>query len=344
MSLELLDEPARLQVAPQDVDLLIRPARLSDLEDFLDLAAVAGPGFTSLPYDEAVLADRLIRSETAFAGGSGAMILVLEACESGQVLGCAAVKPGGQRRADFVNFQVSGDRKTLSPTTRYEDLTEVGSLLLHPKWRRNGIGRWLAQSRYLLMATNLARFGRRIFSELRGVVGPGGCSPFFDSVCAPYFDLPFADADQLCAIGRQGELNSLLPNKPIPIDGLSGEAQDVVGLPHRDGEAALRYLIDEGFRYEGVIDLLDGGPAVVANCLDVKTIRCSFTTSVLGADAEPDDGRSAILAAGAGADFRCCRASVTKRGHALVCQQDTLARLNLRHGAEVRACINLPRR
>ncbi|MGI9433645.1 MAG: arginine N-succinyltransferase [Geminicoccaceae bacterium] len=339
MRVELLNEPARLQEAPGNDDLLIRPALRSDLEDFFDLAALAGPGFTSMPMDEALLADRLIKSERAFAGEPGSLILGLEDQASRRVLGCAAIKPGGQPRPDFLNFLLSHDRRTVSLTKRYQDLTEVGSLLLHPDLRRNGIGRWLAQSRYLLISMDTSRFGHRVFSELRGVVGPDGRSPFYDSVCARHFDLSFADADQHCALGRQGDLNARMPTGPVPIQGLTGEARNAIGRPHRDGEPALRYLLDEGFRFEGVVDLLDGGPAVVANCLDVKTIRCSFAASIIEGEIGPGEGQPAYIATGTGIEFRCRRASLVKRRKTFICNQEVLLSLDLKPGSKARVYI-----
>ena len=96
-------------------------------------------------------------------------------------------------------------------------MTEVGSLLLHPDYRAHGVGPWLARSRYLLIAGDVDRFGEQIFSELRGVVNEDDRSPFYDGVCARYFDCSFADADELCAHGLQADLNALLPDEPITL-------------------------------------------------------------------------------------------------------------------------------
>ena len=292
-------------------DLLIRPATASDIEDFYELARLAGAGFTSLPANEAVLAERLLSSERAFAGEPGVLMLALEDTAKKRVVGCAAVKPGGRARENFLNFRIDDDRRSLTPTARYADMTEVGSLLLHPDYRRGGIGPWLSRSRYLLIATDQDRFGSHIFSELRGVVDEEDRSPFYDAVCAPYFGCSFAEADNLSAHGRQGELNALLPELPIALNGLDAKARDAMAQPHRAGRRALDFLREDGFRFEGVVDLLDGGPAVVAPSRAVRTIKESFEAPLRSTAADGEIALTAYVAVGSGPDFRCFRTDVS---------------------------------
>ena len=257
-------------------DLLIRPATPSDIDDFYQLARLAGAGFTSLPVNKDLLGERLANSERAFSGKAGVLTLALEDRRSKTVVGCAAVKPGGKARPHFLNFQVNNDHQFLDTTPQYADMTEVGSLLLHPDYRAHGVGPWLARSRYLLIAGDVERFGEQIFSELRGVVNEDDRSPFYDGVCARFFDCSFADADELCAHGLQADLNALLPEKPIALASLAPDAKEAMGKPHRSGRRALDYLLNEGFRFEGVVDLLDGGPAVVAKTRAIKTVNSAI--------------------------------------------------------------------
>lgn len=308
-------------------DLLIRPATLSDIEDFYDLARLAGAGFTSLPANEAVLAKRLATSERAFEGELGTLMLALEDRRQRRVVGCAAVKPGGTARADFLNFRIADGGQMLEPTDRYADMTEVGSLLLHPDYRSNGIGPFLARSRYLLIATDIQRFGGQIFSELRGVVDEDDHSPFYDAVCAPHFGYSFAEADDLCAHGRQAEINALLPERPIALDTLSQNALTAMGQPHRAGRRALDYLEDEGFYFDGVVDLLDGGPAVVASTHAVRTIQAS-AARLLRPDAVDDENAlDAYVALGQGPNFRCCRVRVSMSEDAIRCPSEIFSGL-----------------
>lgn len=301
------DRPSSIEAASRSKDLLIRPASPSDIEDFYELARLAGAGFTSLPANEALLGARLSASERAFEGEAGVLMLALEDMAIKRVVGCAAVKPGGLPRPGFLNFHLDQERKQLAPTSRYADMTEVGSLLLHPDYRSGGIGPWLSRSRYLLIATDQKRFGSHIFSELRGVVDEDDRSPFFDAVCAPYFGCSFAEADDCCAHGRQGELNALLPKAPISLDSLEPTARTAMGEPHHAGRRALDFLRADGFRFEGVVDLLDGGPAVVAASRAVKTISESFEARVQSGGLDGGPSAEAYVALGSGPDFRCRR-------------------------------------
>jgi len=317
-------------------ELVIRPSRSSDIGDFYTLASLAGAGFTSLPANEAILAERLAGSKSAFGGGPGVLMLALEDRRTETVVGCAAVKPAGLQRSDFLNFLIDDDDAFLQPTARYADLTEVGSLLLHPDYRRNGIGSWLSRSRYLLIAGALGRFGASIFSELRGVVDDEDQSPFYDAVCFPYFQCSFAEADAMSARGEQAKLNALLPKTAFPLKNLGENVLSVIGRPHSAGRRALDYLKDDGFRFEGVVDLLDGGPAVVARSRSIKTIRQSFLASVRPGRLNLECSSEAYIAVGEGSGFRCGRSPVTfDRGIAL-CPKETLVLLGAGTGATAR--------
>ncbi len=321
-------------------EFVIRAADIGDLPDFIDLASLAGAGFTSLPVSESLLSERLSGSKPSFAGDGGMLILALEDQDAGRVVGCAAIKAGGDEpRLDFLNFLVSEDHQSLTPTSLYADMTEVGSLLIHPDYRQFGVGRWLAQSRYLVIASDLQRFGRYIFSELRGVIDDNNCSPFYDGVLAAYFNLTYEEADHRSAHGRQSELNAMLPTTPISIDDISETAKAAIGCPHRDGQKALWFLEDEGFRFEGAVDLLDGGPLVSAPSRYIRTIQASFLARVMPGHVDQESSLPTILAAGEGAHFRSCKGStVLLDDDTVICDPSILKRLRLDVGEVARVC------
>lgn len=325
-------------------EFVVRAADIDDLSDFLELALVAGAGFTSLPVDEDLLAERLHRSKPAFLGESGTLMLALEDLDAGRVIGCAAIKAGNGRRSDFLNFLVDDDRQWLEPTSLYSDLTEVGSLLVHPDYRQFGVGRWLAQCRYLAIAGNLPRFGHHLFSELRGVIDDDNRSPFYDGVLAPYFKLTYQEADTLSALGRQAELNAMLPSSPIRVDAIGTAATAALGRPHQDGVKAFWFLEDEGFRFEGAVDLLDGGPLVRAPCRSIKTIQSSFMSRIMPGDVDPDEAQPIILAAGNGADFRSVKGWAVNPGNAVIGHPDLMKRARIDPGGVARAYIDREKR
>ena len=322
-------------------DFIIRAAVPGDLPDFFELATVAGAGFTSLPINEALLAERLESSKRAFLGENGTLMLALEDLDAGRVVGCAAIKIGGKARSDFLNFLVDDDQERLSPTSLYSDLTEVGSLLVHPDYRQFGVGRWLARSRYLVIAGDLSRFGEHLFSELRGMIDDDHHSPFYDGVLAPHFKLPYEEADYLCAHGRQAELNAMLPSSPIRTDCIGKAAEASIGRPHRDGAKALWFLEDEGFRFEGAVDLLDGGPLVCAPSRYVKTIQSSFLTRIMPGAVDQSEAMSAVLAVGDHAAFCSVKGWIAQRGDHVIAGHDLMERAEIGVGAVVRCCLDV---
>lgn len=329
---------------PRPPPFVIRAAEITDLSDFIDLALVAGAGFTSLPANEALLAQRLHHSNTVFNGEHGALFLALEDERTGRVVGCAAIKTGNTPRPDFLNFAVSDDQECLSPSTIYGDFTEVGSLMIHPDYRQFGVGRWLAQSRYLLIADDLDRFGDHVFSELRGIIDEEKNSPFYDGVLADYLNLTYEEADYLSSHGHQAELNAMLPTDPIRLDGVSKAARTAIGCPHQDGQRALQFLEDEGFVFEGAIDLLDGGPLVVAKSRQIRTIRSSFEASIRPGDVHQSEAEAVIMSAGRGKSFRSVRGSAVVRDQSIICSPDVMEHLHVKEGDWARFCPDRRRR
>jgi len=336
--------PGLAKVASKSPEFVIRAADLDDLPDFIDLARLAGAGFTSLPISEQLLAARLRGSKPAFSGDGAMLILALEDQDAGRVVGCAAIKTGDGCRSDFLNFLVAEDHQSLTPTSLYADLTEVGSLLIHPDYRQFGAGRWLAQSRYLVIAGDLQRFGDYVFSELRGVIDDNNCSPFYDGVLASFFNLTYEEADYRSAHGRQSELNAMLPTTPISIEGISEAAREAIACPHRDGKKALWFLEDEGFRFEGAVDLLDGGPLVSAPSRHIRTIQASFVAKIMPGYVDQEDGVATILAAGEGAGFRSCKGLAVQRDDQVICDPSLLKRLRLDTGGRARVLSDPERR
>jgi arginine N-succinyltransferase len=81
-------------------------------------------------------------------------------------------------------------------------------------------------------------------------------------------------------------------------------ARRVIGLPHPSGRAAMRMLENEGFAYEGYVDIFDGGPTMTARTDNVASVRDAVAARVTGTTL--DAGEKVLLATGALADFRCC--------------------------------------
>ena len=66
----------------------------------------------------------------------------------------------------------------------------------------------------------------------------------------------------------------------------------------------MRMLENEGFRYDGYVDIFDGGPAMIARTDDVTSVKNSVQATIT--DMDVSEGERGILATGSLQDFRAC--------------------------------------
>ena len=302
----------------------LRASRPSDLEHLYEMAKLTGGGFTNLPPDRDALAKKLETSAKAFANTGSDLVdetfvLVLENTETGQVRGTCQLMTQVGQQWPFYSYRLNTltqhsqelDRtvraELLSLTTDLEGCSEVGGLFLHPGERAGGLGLLLARSRYLFIRMHRQRFADRILAELRGIIDDRGGSPFWDGVAGRFFGMTFQEADYFNAINGNQFIADLMPKHPVYVAMLDDDARDVIGLPHPTGRAAMRMLEKEGFRYEGYVDIFDGGPTMLARTDDVVSVKDARGGEVTGVGLEDGAASTAsIVATGSLADFRSC--------------------------------------
>lgn len=299
----------------------VRPSRASDVDALFELAQMTGGGFTNLPPDRDALAERLARSERAFArtdeSPDDELYMLLLADElTGRIGGTGALFSRVGAISPFYSYrltQVSQTSIALGRTVSshvlhlvndHDGSSEVGALFLHPELRTGGLGRLMARSRYLFIAQHRARFGRRILSELRGWLNTAGDSPFWHGLGEGFFGIPFQEADRFNSIHGSQFISDLMPKHPIYVSMLAEEAREVIGRPHDSGLPAMRMLESEGFVFDGYVDPFDGGPTMCARTDNLRTIRDSRTDPV--AALAPDAGtmERRLFATGRLGEFR----------------------------------------
>lgn len=335
---------------------VMRPSRMDDLPALMQLAELSGPGFTSLPVDEPILAERLEKSEHAFHGRQkdiqyGKYLMMMEHVPTGQVVGCSAVKAGTGIDQPFFNYRIitlaqashaAGnlrfDMDALVLTNEYVGYTEVGTLFLKSDHRGDGAGRLAAQSRYLLMAAAPERFSDRVLAELRGVVDDQGTSPFWECLGRQFFRMDFADADKLSATTDNQFIVDLMPRYPIYVDLLPDEAREVIGRCHFDGVGAYKLLQWEGFEFDRTVDIFDGGPLVTAQRRHIRTIQESRIVTLEAGDVEEDPrSRQGLLSSNRLPDFRATIGRfVCKEETGLIVAPDILEALHMKPGMPAR--------
>jgi arginine N-succinyltransferase len=303
------------------VSFVARMATASDLQALYEMAKLTGGGFTNLPPERDTLAAKLHRSEAACARTAGDVsdelfVMVLEDGETGEVRGTAQIFTHVGQSWPFYSYRLTAytqhsrelnrtvRAEMLSLVTDLEGSSEVGGLFLHPGQRAGGLGLLLARSRYLFIASHRSRFNPRILAELRGIIDERGGSPFWDAIGGLFFGMSFQEADHFNALQGNQFIADLMPKHPVYVAMLPDSARRVIGLPHPTGRAAMRMLENEGFSYEGYLDIFDGGPTMVARTEAVATIRSAREAPV--AEVALAQGESALLAAGTLSEFRCC--------------------------------------
>lgn len=277
--------------------LVVRAARRADQDAFIELARGAGSGFTSLSLDDEALAAKLGASEDSYVGrvpdpSDVCYQLMLEDAESGEIYGTAAVKAAIGLKKPYFDFKIFTlaqaskeadqrfDMEAMLLVNDFAGSTEVGSLYVRDAARGTGAGRLIAQSRYMLIAADPARFGDRVVAELRGVVDADGYSPFYEYVTRPFFKMTFDEADRLSAATDNQFILDLMPVHPIYLDLLPAEAKAVIGQTHPHGVNARRLLEWEGFEYNRYVDIFDAGPLVSCRTEKIRTVKNSRSVRV----------------------------------------------------------------
>lgn len=337
--------------APLKPDYVIRAVRADDLAGFRGLRELAGAGFTSLMVDDEKMAARLKHAAQSFATetsnpGAERYMLALEHLPTGALAGSAGVKSTVGNDPPFFNFRIltiaqashaAGrrfDMPVLILVNEFTGCSEVGSLFLRPEHRAGGIGRALAQARYLLMAAAPERFNERVVSELRGVVHGNGVSPFWEALGRHFFRMEFHEADKLSATTDNQFILDLMPKYPIYIDLLPDDARAVIGECHTDGAGARRLLEWEGFGFDHVVDIFDGGPLLSAARDSIRTRR-EARSATIESDAAPAGARHALIATKHVRDFRCVAAQASVRNGEARAHPAALAALGVAAGEEI---------
>ena len=296
----------------------IRPIARADADGLLALAQQAGVGFTSLPSNREFLAGKIESSVRAFEERTPAndrlYFFVLEDEENGELAGCCAIEGQVGHEVPFYNYRLG----TLAHSSVQLDLhrtidtlflssdhtgdAEVCSLFLRPQYRgeankhlRNGA--LLSKARWLFIAQFRDRFPEKVLAEMRGVFDEQNRSPFWESLGKHFFPMDFSEADRLTGLGQKSFIGELMPRFPIYTTFMAEEARACIGQVHRHTKPALEMLKKEGLRWEGYIDIFDGGPTVEAYIDDVRAVRNSQLYQVEVAADAPEESVSRWLAA-----------------------------------------------
>lgn len=336
--------------------MMVLRAMRNDTHDFdalCKIAELSGPGFTSLTTDRDLLQHKISRSEEAFTLALDApldelYLFSLEDSDSGAVGGCCGLESAVGMREPFYNYRVGtvvhASRElgvyrktpTLYLSNDYTGCSELCTLFLNPDFRGGGNGTLLSKSRFLFMAEHRERFNERVIAEMRGWSDEQGHSPFWEALGRKFFDMEYARADHLTAVSTKAFIAELMPRYPVYTTLLPEEAQRVIGMVHPNTEPALRMLKAEGFRYQGYVDIFDGGAAVDVLFEDIKAIKRSRVAECHTATVS--DGVRVLVCNRELSAFRCTltTATLADQGERITIAPEAAEALHVSAGASLR--------
>lgn len=299
--------------------LLIRPLQENDLEALYAMAQSAGKGLTTLPADRDLLRRKIGHARDTFnqrcAPEAGLYLFALEDTELGQCVGISGIQARVGLDEVFYNYRLSvtvnASRElgvhvrtpTLALSNDMTDTSEICSLLLSDSHRGGGNGLLLSRCRFMFLDHFRRHFSEKVFAEMRGVSDKDGRSPLWDALGRQFFDMDFTQADTLSGLGNKSFIAELMPKFPIYLPMLPDEARAVIGRVHDNTAPALKMLQSEGFNFNGMVDIFDGGPVVEAFVHNIRTVRDSTDRTVM------IRGRSSALRQERGEDVMVCNGS-----------------------------------
>jgi len=337
--------------------VVIRPVSNADVDQLLDLANLAGVGLTTLPKDRDLLKKRVARSMRSFEKnverpGGESYLFVMEDVDSKQVIGACGIvsKVGGFQpfygyRIETTVFEskqidVRKEVRQLMLHEEHDGPCEIGSLFLHPSYRKDGNGRLLQLVRFLFIAEHPDWFESSVVSEIRGVTDASGQSPFWNAIGAHFFGIDFAAADRLSVINKKF-IADLMPDHPIYIPLLPFSAQEVIGKPHNESAPAVKNLSAEGFTFANMVDIFDAGPVLIAPRDEIRTVKESAKRNIAGIVSVPIESSTYMICNTAGDDtFRACKGQVDTSGaDGIRIPEAVASALNVKAGDELRFVV-----
>ena len=331
--------------------MLIRPVRRDDLAAITRLAAKTGVGVTSLPLNEERLLARIERmlaswDETAPLAEQG-YLFVLEESEQQQVVGISGLEAAVGLAEPWYNYRVGtlvhasrelsvySQMPTLFLSNDHTGYSELCTLFLDPEFRHSKNGQLLSKARFLFMAAFRERFADKVIAEMRGYSDSDGCSPFWEGLGRQFFAIDFSEADYLTGIGQKSFIAELMPKHPLYVDFLTPETRAVIGQVHPQTAPARAILESEGLRYEGYVDIFDGGPTLESYVSEIRAVRDSRVLPVrIGTPVA--EGPLYLLSNDRFTQFRALLAHISLSDDAVVLSAETAAALHVTAADTVR--------
>ncbi len=272
--------------------MMVRPVEFSDLTALEQLALSARGLMTTLPVEREHL-ETLIDStrqsllQDIDAPGGETYHFVLEDTDSNTIAGVAGIDSAVGLRTPFFSYrledvihasddlQIHNRVPALKLCHDYTGYTGLCTFYLSPDYDSYDNLQLLSRARLLFIAHHRDRFADRVLAELQGVTDEDGKSPFWENLGRHFFSMELEKANYLSGIRDKGFIADLMPRYPVYTTLLSRKARSVIGEVRPDRSPVVALLEQEGFSYEGYVDIFDAGPTLEASIDRLSTVRDS---------------------------------------------------------------------
>lgn len=302
---------------------IIRPARQSDLSALERCALAAGLGMTHLPRRRDVLEKRIQCSIDSFdkdvlSPNDEEYLFVLEDIEHKMVIGTCAIYSKTGACIPFYAYQIEEvaptnerlppieDPRLLRLIPIFHGPTEVAGLFILPEHRMEGLGKLLSLSRFHFIASHTSRFDRTTIANMRGII-ENNISPFWDGLGRRFLNVELQEVMAM-RLEHDHLVSDILPPHPVYVALLPKSVQEVIGKVHPNTIPAVRLLNHEGFQFCHQIDPIDGGPILIAETSEIKTVKNSTIAQISKISTMPAEER--FLLSNLHIDFRACYGSI----------------------------------
>lgn len=332
--------------------MILRLAKLSDIDKILEFSAAIDSGMTSLPNDAAAWEKKLILNEASIKAktpqeGGDIYLFLLES--DNKIVGTTAIYTGVGLSSPFYSYKLSthvAKSDVLENTVKTQVLhlvndftggTELASLYLLPNYRAPNAGRFLSKSRFLMLHQFPERFSNLIFAELRGWVDENGRSPFWEGLGEKFFKVPFLRADFVSAVNGSQFISDLMPKYPVYLDLLPESAQKVVGECNDHSIPAKRLLEQEGFQWKGYVDIFDAGPSMQCDRQHIEILRKAKHCKISGTHTKTLDPKAQhyILSNGNLENYKISFAPLEVEENKVIIPENILRELDLSVGDSI---------
>ena len=273
-------------------NIIVRPARESDLDDLYEMSGIAQAGLTNFPHDRNVLSEFLEESSSSFSNpskGNPYFLFVMECISEKKVIGVSGIiskvgvpSPNYRYRVESYHTHSPRFKDYLTYQSLHLEpfelgLSEVCSLYLKPEYRRHNVGRLLSLHRFLFMALFPQYFEETVMAEMRGLSNKEGVSPFYSALWEDRLKMSFVEANRMI-LDYPEMMWDMRHKYPIELSLLPHWVRDVVAQPHPKTAPAYGLLASVGFEYKGSICCMDAGPVLMAKRDCISTVSLTRTT------------------------------------------------------------------